>query len=184
MKKVLRESKIWHGKTKSATVPTGPYLNKELCYLKIGICLLLRTLQSNIYIFYGLRFFNRPIFSINFFHRIVIRAPKIVREDAVVPFVTNSHQSLWMKSAIWVFFSVSAVRASLFICILLFKASISALWALFSLSSPSQSLAISERCAYRKEFCQSRNGKSSSFVLPPGIWFVFASTSFRGQLMS
>ena len=109
--------------------------------------------------------FNRPIFAIIFLHRIVIRTPKMVREDTVVPLVITSHMSDWINSASWAAFLVSALalRASLSISNLLFKAAISALCAWFSVASPLQSLLISEMCAC-KRICQLRNGQLSSIL--------------------
>ena len=163
----------------------------------ISISLLIRTLQSNIYMYYGFRLFNRPIFAIIFFHRIVIRTPKIVREDIVVPLVITSHVSDWINSASWAVFSVSALAlalgALLSYWILWFKAAISALCALFSLSSPWQSLVISEMRAY-KRVCQLRNGHSSSIAHPgwPGwgctnvalAWAIYGQSVWETVLIT
>ena len=64
--------------------------------------------------------FNRPIFAMIFLHRIVIRTPKMVREDIVVPLVITSHISDWINSGSWAAFLVSALALS--ISNLLFKA--------------------------------------------------------------
>ena len=72
-----------------------------------------------------------------------------------------------MKSASWAVLSVSALARALGALlsnwILWFKAAISVLCALFSVSSPWQSLVISEIRAY-KRVCQLRNGHSSSIA--------------------
>ena len=97
--------------------------------------------------------FNRPIFAIIFLHRIVIRTPKMVREDIVVPLVITSHISDWINSGSWAAFLVSALALS--ISNLLFKAAISSLCPWFSVASLLQSLLISEMCAC-KRICQLR----------------------------
>ena len=71
--------------------------------------------------------FNRPIFAMIFLHRIVIRTPKMVREDTVVPLVITSHMSDWINSASWAAFLVSALalRPEFRILLILLQAHIS-----------------------------------------------------------